>query len=89
MHDTGPTGRARETAGRLQSLVISDDYRQLDEALDDYSSTRANQAAIHARQDLVLVFSMMCSMHDRAVNTNRLLFVCALLLLMILIAVLR
>lgn len=71
------TKRAAEQAGELQRGVIGDEYRQLDDPTDDYSDLRANQAVIHARQDLVLIYSMMNSLHDQAVITNRMLTVCA------------
>lgn len=86
MGKSGPTRRAEQAAALLQTGVISDEYRQLDEGREDISESRANQATIHARQDLVLVYSMLCSAHDHTVKTNRLLIVCIVLLFMILIS---
>lgn len=87
MEQTGPTERATRESAILQTRLIGAELKQLDDQSNDYSERRANQAAVYARQDLVLIYSMICSAHDRAVTTNRLLMVCIALLVLILFAV--
>ena len=46
-----------ERAGRLQFTVRSDEY----DRVQDYGKGEVRQAIVHSRQDIVLIYSMLCS----------------------------
>jgi hypothetical protein len=53
--------RDRYFASILQRDVKSAEIDQLNQRLDDYDEATVNQAIVHTRQDMVLVYDMLTS----------------------------
>lgn len=58
--------RDRYFASILQGEVIQTEVDQLNKGLDNYDEATVNQAIVHTRQDMVLVYNMLT-------NNNKLL----------------
>ena len=85
---SNPTRIAAEAARDLQLGVMADEMRQLENPIDDYSKIRANQNIIHSRQDIILIYSMITSVHHQSVMSNRILAFIAIILFLILVCLL-
>lgn len=74
-----PTAAAIERAAELQRRVVIDEIK----SDTDGDPERARIASIHARQDMILIVSLMQDQHRQMVNVSRGIWACAFLLLTI------
>lgn len=79
MFDVFPTRKATEFAQDLQSRVIGSEYKSETEPNED----QARIAAIHSRQDLVLIYAMQKAHHEQLVKISRGVWLAVFLLLVI------
>lgn len=62
-----PTQAARARAAKLQDIVRQTEI----ERAPEYGAIEARTAAVHARQDLVMTFSLQIDIHQQLVNISR------------------
>ena len=65
--------RAKWDTQWLQKDVIQDELEQLEKGLSDYDQPQVNQAIVHTRQDMVLVYGMLSSNNERLHSIDTLL----------------